>query len=240
MIIFSQRDEKWKNYKYSAKAPHTETIMSSGCGITTAAMIVSNLTGEYVEPPKMADYSVKNGHRIDGVGTAFSLFPAIGKLYNLNCVQTNDIFKAVECVRGNGLVACSTNGGVNKLFSTGGHIFLMSGISGNDCEFIDPDNYNGKYETDYRKKRAKIKNGKIYVNVNEAKKHITTYFMFERKNNMEKNIYSFDNTVEHMIRLGITDKANMEHWEKCLNGMKDFNKDEVRTIFDRFIKKIYN
>lgn len=42
-----------------------------------------------------------------------------------------------------------------------------------------------------------------------------------------------------MIRLGITDKANMEHWEKCLNGMKDFNKDEVRTIFDRFIKKIY-
>ena len=55
---------------------------------------------------------------------------------------------------------------------------------------------------------------------------------------MEKNIYSYDNTVEHLIRLGITDKANMQYWEKVLAGTEPLNKDNVRTIFDRLITKI--
>lgn len=55
---------------------------------------------------------------------------------------------------------------------------------------------------------------------------------------VSKNKYSYDNTVEKMVELGITDKANIVHWEQCLAGKKAFNKDEVRTIFDRFITKI--
>lgn len=238
MIVFSQRDKKWADVKYSAKAPHTETIKSSGCGITSAAMIISNLTNSYVEPPEMAEYSIKNGFRIDGVGTALALYPAIAKKYNLKCTLSYDIYKAAECVREGGLVVCSTNGGANKLFSTSGHLFIMSGIYSNDCEFTDPDNYQGKYQSEYRKQRCYEKNGKIYVNINEAKKHISVFFLFERVDKM-KNKYSYDNTVEHLIRLGITDKVNMQYWEKCLDGREKLNKDNVRTIFDRLISKIY-
>ena len=175
MIIFSQRDKRWADVIYSSKEPHSETIKSSGCGITAAAMIISNLTDTYTEPPKMAEYSVKNGFRIDGVGTSHSLYPAIAKKYNLNCEQSYDIFKGAECIRRGGMVVCSTNGGENKLFSTGGHLFLMTGVFGNDCEFVDPDNYKGKYLSQYRKQRCYEKNGKIYVNINEAKKHIAVY-----------------------------------------------------------------
>ena len=239
MIYFNQRDSKWANVIYSAKPPHTETIKSSGCGICSAAMIISNLTDTYIEPPKMAEYSVKNGYRIDGVGTAFALFPKIAEKYNLKCTQTSDIFKAAECVRNGGMVVCSTNGGENKLFSTGGHLFIMSDIIGNDCEFADPDFYNGKYTIAYRKKRCYTESNKVYVNINEAKKHITTYFCFERSNKMEKNIYSYDNTVEHLIRLEITDISNMQYWEKALSGKEPLNKNNVRTIFDRLIKKCY-
>ena len=238
MIIFSQRDKRWAGILYSAKAPHTETIKSSGCGITSAAMIVSNLTDTYVEPPEMAEYSVKNGFRIDGVGTALALYPAIAKKYNLKCTKSYDIFKASECVRNGGMVVCSTNGGENKLFSTGGHLFLMTEISGNDCEFVDPENYQGKFSTEYRKKRCYEKNGKIYVNINEAKKHISVYYLFERKEQMA-NKYSYDNTVEHLIRLGITDKENMQYWEKTLAGKEPLNKDNVRAIFDRLIERAY-
>lgn len=238
MIIFSQRDKKWANVIYSAKEPHTETIKSSGCGITTAAMVISNLTDNYIEPPKMAEFSVENGHRIDGVGTSHSLYPAIAKKYNLKCAESYDIYKAAECVRRGGLVVCSTNGGENKLFSTGGHLFLMSDAIGNDLEFVDPDNYSGKYKTDYRKKRCYEKGGKIYVNINEAKKHISVFFLFERMDDM-KNKYSYDNTVDKLIGLGITDIANMQYWEKVLAGYEPLDKDNVRTIFDRLIDKIY-
>lgn len=54
-----------------------------------------------------------------------------------------------------------------------------------------------------------------------------------------KNQYSYDNTVEHMIKLGITTTDNMAYWEKCLTGTEALNKDNVRAIFDRFISKIY-
>ena len=236
MIIFSQRDNKWANVAYSAKAPHTETIKSSGCGICSACIIVSNLTDTYIEPPQMAKYSVEKGHRIDGVGTAFSIYPDIAKKYNLKCTQAYDIYKAVDCVRNMGMVVCSTNGGENKLFSTGGHLFVMCDVIGNDCVFIDPDNYSGKYNTAYRKARCRVENGKIYVNINEAKKHINAYFCFERTKNMNK--YSYDNTVNNLIELGITDIKNMQYWEKVLDGREPIDKDNVRAIFDRLIAKI--
>ena len=235
MRIYNQRNPKWANYVYSAKPPHTETIKTSGCGICSACMIVSNLSDTVIEPPQMADYSVKNGYRIDGVGTSFGLYTAIAKKYNLKMVQVFDIESAIRCVKNGGLVVCSTNGGTNKLFSTAGHLFVMSGIVGSDVEFVDPDFYEGRYSNSYRKARSYIINGKVYVNKNEAKKHITTYFCYERINKMNK--YSYDDTVEKMILKGITDKANMEHWEMCLDGREPLNKDEVRIIFDRLLNK---
>ena len=238
MICFSQRNSKWANVPYSAKEPHTETIKSSGCGICSACTIIANLTNEYIEPPQMATYSVQKGYRIDGVGTSHSLYFDIAKKYNLKCTQSYDIYDAVKCVRDGGMVVCSTNGGINKLFSTGGHLFVMSDCIGNDCEFVDSDNYQGKYQTAYRKQRCYEKDGKIYVNINEAKKHIAVYYLFERMSKMNK--YSYDDTVDNLISLGITSIENMEYWEKCLDGREKLNKDNVRTIFERLIERCNN
>lgn len=235
MIWFSQRNSNWAHVPYSAKPPHTETIKSSGCGICSACTIIANLTNKYIEPPEMAQYSVQKGYRIDGVGTSHSLYFDIAKKYNLKCTQSYNIYDAVECVRKGGMVVCSTNGGANKLFSTSGHLFVMSDVIGNECEFIDSDNYSGKYQTTYRKQRCYEKDGKIYVNINEAKKHIAVYYCFERMAKMNK--YSYDDTVNSLIELGITSIENMQYWEKCLDGREELNKDNVRTIFDRLIER---
>lgn len=53
-----------------------------------------------------------------------------------------------------------------------------------------------------------------------------------------KNRYSYDNTVEHMILDGVTDTANMQNWERMLDGREPINKDYVRTIFDRYHDKL--
>lgn len=60
------------------------------------------------------------------------------------------------------------------------------------------------------------------------------------KSMLQTNKYSYDNTVEHLIRLGITTTENMAYWEKVLDGREPLNKDNVRAIFDRLIAKVYN
>ena len=207
MIKYLQSDPRWAKHIYSAIPPHTETIESSGCGVTTAAMIISNLTDTVVTPDVMADYSLANGYRLDGVGTAFGLFPSIAKKYNLKCIQTKDIKNAIECVENGGLVVCSTDGSPTGLFSTGGHIFIMSDTNGDIIEFIDPLLYDGKYDVSYRKYKAKVTNGCVYVNKDIAKQYISVYFLFSKIATIKeenKMIYNYiDNNMPEWARKSV-------------------------------------
>ncbi len=236
MVIYSQRDKRWADFSYSAKPPHTETIKTSGCGVVSGAMIIASLTDNKVTPIDIARLSLKNGHRIDGVGTSHSLYPDLAKIYNLSCEKSYDIEAAIKCVNKGGLVVCSTNGGENKLFSTGGHLFVMCGEDKKVCAFVDPDNYQGKYDTSYRRVRCYEKDSKIYVKKEEAIKHISVYYLFERTDKV-KNKYSYDNTVNDLIELGITNIQNMQYWEKALRGDEPLKHEFVRAIFDRLIEK---
>lgn len=56
-------------------------------------------------------------------------------------------------------------------------------------------------------------------------------------NKIGKNIYSEDDTVEKLVSLGITDKANASYWENALSGKEPINKDYVRTMFERLMAK---
>ena len=67
--------------------------------------------------------------------------------------------------------------------------------------------------------------------------------MKEEKNaNKPKNnatdALSYDSTVDALIKKGITDRANMVHWEKCLAGSLPLVPSEVRTLFERMLAKI--
>jgi len=224
MIIYSQRDPRWANHIYSAIPPNTETIKSSGCGVTSAAIIISNLTTEIITPDVMADYSIQNGFKIDGVGTTFALFPAIANKWTLNCIQTSDINKAVDCVENGGMVVCSTTGGTTGLFSTSGHLFVMSGVNGDSLEFIDPDLYQGKYNVSYRKNKATVKNGKVYVRKNTAKPYISAYFLFSKIATFAPSIT--DVTNELLWRGIIT---NQPLW----NGKAQSN-DDLKWLFVKY------
>lgn len=60
------------------------------------------------------------------------------------------------------------------------------------------------------------------------------------KSMLQTNKYSYDNTVDNLISLGVTTTENMAYWEKALDGRDPLNKDNVRAIFDRLIAKVYN
>lgn len=177
MTFYSQRDPRWAGVIYSAEPPHNETIKSAGCGIACAASVVTSLSDTVVEPPKMAEWSVRHGYRIDGVGTANALFPAVCKEYDLSFRETHSVSEAVECTKSGGLVVCGTSGKPKKLFSTGGHFFLLVGADGDRLQFFDPDCYTGKYTSYGREKYAVVKSGFIYVRSADADPEINQYYL---------------------------------------------------------------
>jgi hypothetical protein len=46
LVYYSQEDPRWSNVMYSNHGDETQTIGTSGCGPTCAAMAISSLTGK--------------------------------------------------------------------------------------------------------------------------------------------------------------------------------------------------
>ena len=59
---------------------------------------------------------------------------------------------------------------------------------------------------------------------------------FKERLTMEK--YSYDTTVDNMIRDGITTVENMAYWEKVLGGREPVNLQYVRALLDRYHEKV--
>lgn len=59
---------------------------------------------------------------------------------------------------------------------------------------------------------------------------------FKERLTMEK--YSYDTTVDNMIRDGITTVENMVYWEKVLGGREPVNLQYVRALLDRYHEKV--
>ena len=51
-VYYSQIDSRWKNHPYTSIGDYSQTIGTSGCGPTSAAMVVSSIKG-VVYPDKM-------------------------------------------------------------------------------------------------------------------------------------------------------------------------------------------
>lgn len=114
-------------YNYSDSYGYGTSIASAGCGPTSMAMVLTYLTGEEVTPPEAADWSLDNGHRVKGNGTAWSYFDAISDEYGIECeqsgVSTNNI---VSSLKDGETVIMSMGPGH---FTKGGHYIVLTGIT---------------------------------------------------------------------------------------------------------------
>lgn len=73
LTYYSQIDSRWKNKMYSSTNNYSQTIGSSGCGPTSASMIVTACKGA-ITPDKMSDLFVQYGYRSANDGTYWSRF----------------------------------------------------------------------------------------------------------------------------------------------------------------------
>lgn len=120
---FSQYDSRWADTMYLP----TETIKQAGCGPTSAAMVISSVTGQTVTPPEIAEYSVAHGHMHPDLGTSWSLFPDLGQKYGIGLNQTNDFDAAATALSQGRPVIFSGQGPAP--FTSGGHFVVGVGMT---------------------------------------------------------------------------------------------------------------
>lgn len=120
---FNQGDSRWAYLSYGGS-----TIKSGGCGPTSLSMVVAGLTGQNVNPKIVADWSVANGHRVEGSGSAWSLMTAGGAYYGLKVktVCRKDPQGIIEALsKGYPVIASMGRGH----FTQGGHFIVLRGIT---------------------------------------------------------------------------------------------------------------
>lgn len=146
---YNQKDPEWAGELYTILDPshslYPQTIGSSGCGPTCAAMAISKLTGVRVTPLMTARFALnpdplnpKRTYRTIDDGTSGAFFAAIGKEYGLNVIETSNFYEAKRYLNSN------PNSIVVALMGTGhftrgrGHYIVLDSTRSFTTRVLDP------------------------------------------------------------------------------------------------------
>ena len=185
LTYYSQLDSRWKNKMYSSTGNRNQTIGLSGCGPTSAAMIVTACKGA-ITPDIMADLFVKYGYRSANNGTYWSAFRAIADEFDICYKETSNVDTAISLLRNNNYVVASVG---NGLFTTGGHFIVLAGVNGDTIKVYDPYLYAGKFETSTRRGKATVSGNTVYISVSNFKNYANAkgFFCYAHDGKVQEN-----------------------------------------------------
>lgn len=83
-VWYLQTDPRWKNKRYPCKGGDM-SIGGGGCGPTSAAMIISTLTGMEVLPTETMEWCCDHGFMYAEQGTNYDYFPPQMAAYHIDC-----------------------------------------------------------------------------------------------------------------------------------------------------------
>lgn len=156
LTYYSQADSRWANKPYTIINSKSQTMKSSACGPTSAAMVVSSSKGAIL-PTTMAQLFVDNGYRTKNNGTAWACWPFIADYFDFDEYYTTTSFSTMsgylktdkdkDGIADYFVVASVGNG----LFTTGGHYIVLVADNGGTITVYDPYLYNGKFNTASRR-----------------------------------------------------------------------------------------
>ena len=82
LTYYSQLDNRWRYNMYSSVGDSSQTIGTSGCGPTSAAMVVSSIKGN-ITPDQMANLYTQYGYRSANQGTYWSAFKWTADVFDI-------------------------------------------------------------------------------------------------------------------------------------------------------------
>ena len=194
LTYYSQIDSRWKNLPYTAIGDESQTIGSSACGPTCAAMVVSSVKGTIL-PPDMCNLYLQNGFRSPNNGTYWSAFRWTADVFDF--ADYKEIYKLNEVcdlLEENYMVIAACG---NGLFTTGGHFILVYGYedtngskqcdAGDRLKVYDPYLYSGKFNTSTRRGKAQVEGNTVYVEKEVFRNNANYSIFFAFKNDRKEN-----------------------------------------------------
>ena len=185
ITYYSQIDSRWKNNLYTSTGNSSQTIGSSGCGPTSAAMVVTACKGA-ITPDTMSNLFVRYGYRSANNGTYWSAFRAVADEFNIEYQETIYLNTVVELLKNNHIIVASCG---NGLFTTGGHFVVLIGIEGNYIKVYDPYLYSGKFDLSSRRGKAEVRGNTVYVTIDNfrAYANYSNFFCYKYEGNQVVN-----------------------------------------------------
>lgn len=165
LTYYSQVDSRWASHIYTSTNNNSQTIGTSGCGPTSAAMIVSSIKGT-ITPDIMGDLFVQNGYRSANSGTYWSAFRAVADEFDIEYKETSSLDTAIELLKNNNYIIASVG---NGLFTYGGHFIVLVSVDNNTIKIYDPYLYNGKFDTSTRRNKVTVDGNSVYCSVDNFK-----------------------------------------------------------------------
>lgn len=183
LTYYSQIDSRWRYLPYTSIGDPSQTIGSSGCGPTSAAMIVTATKGA-ITPDTMANLFVRYGYRSPNNGTYWSAFRAIADEFNITYQETTNFNTAMDLLRNNRYVVASVG---NGLFTTGGHFIVLVGIDGNTIKIYDPYLYAGKFDTATRRGKVTVGGNTVYCSADNFRNYANAqgFFCYLHEGNVQ-------------------------------------------------------
>lgn len=204
LTYYSQADSRWANIMYSSTNNVSQTMKSSACGPTAAAMIVSSSKGAIL-PTTLANISVDNGYRTANNGTAWAFFPFIADYFDFSEYHSTASFEKMASYltqkdsRGNSkyFVIASCGSG---LFTTGGHYIVLVADTNGTITVYDPYVYVGKFNTASRREaNVTVDGNSVYVTEESFKKfaNFKNFWIFSNDSaDKEANVEITQNPIQ--------------------------------------------
>ncbi|MFR5877076.1 MAG: SH3 domain-containing protein [Eubacterium sp.] len=190
LTYYSQADSRWANLPYTSTGNKSQTMKSSACGPTCAAMVVSSSKGAIL-PTTTALLSVDNGYRTRNNGTAWAYWPFIADFFDFNdyddTTSFNEMINYLKTDKNKDgiadyFVVASVGSG---LFTTGGHYIVLVADNSGTITVYDPYLYNGKFNTASRRAAGVTVSGNsAFVSESSFKKYSNAkqYWIFSNDN----------------------------------------------------------
>lgn len=185
LTYYNQTDSRWRNHQYSSVGNSSQTIGTSGCGPTSASMIVTAIKGT-ITPPEMGDLFVQYGYRSANSGTYWSAFRWVADVFDIGYQECSSLDTGVDLVRNNNYVVVSVG---NGLFTTGGHFIVIVGIDGDILKIYDPYLYAGKFDTSTRRGKVTVDGNTVYCSIDNFRNYANYkgFFAYKHSGNVEEN-----------------------------------------------------
>ena len=180
-VYYSQVDSRWRNHPYTITGNSSQTIGTSGCGPTCAAMIVSTIKGTII-PPDMGDLFIRNGFRTVNNGTYHSAFPWVANYFGIEMERVYSTYDMAAKVK-NGYIAVVSCG--EGLWTTGGHFITVMGNDNGILKVFDPYLYNGKFNTSSRRRaEVRVEGNTAYITVDNFYRYsnASNFWCYKYKN----------------------------------------------------------